>query len=206
MLKSVEHLPCEERLNEPETIILWKQWLTGVYKRISVIEYKYSSFLIQELLGIKSRQQVLGSKGAKGDAPQNAELCSKTAYPRTCWMLRVYMTSKRKLRGKIMEGKSTRSYCCGSGHPWTAGCWRLKDSSNKVMLPTFPGFVLSPQHLPSASAEDEVWDWCSIGSHPVQPILHRAEFKPPPGAVRVMSATISQGSPLIDKNIPRCTY
>lgn len=37
--------------------------------------------------------------------------------PRTCWMLRVYMTSKRKLRGKIMEEKSTGTYHCCSGNP-----------------------------------------------------------------------------------------
>lgn len=53
-----------------------------------------------------------------------------------------------------MEGKSTRSYYCNSAKPRAGSCWRLRDSSKEITFPAFPGFIFSPQHLPSASTED----------------------------------------------------
>lgn len=53
-----------------------------------------------------------------------------------------------------MERKSTKIYYCNSAKPWAGSCWRLRDFSKEITLSTFPGFILSPQCLPSASTED----------------------------------------------------
>lgn len=161
MLKRVEHLPCEERQNELEPIGLWKRWLTWAYKCISVLEYECSPFRTEELQGIRPGEQVVGSKRAKGGSPQNTELWSETPCSRTCWMLRIYMTSKRKLRGKITEGKSTRCYHCSSGNLWAISCWRSRGSSKEASLPTFPGFTLSirPQPVQKAFSVHFTQSW-----------------------------------------------